>query len=193
MKVGIFGGCFNPVHNMHKDIAKSLIRKGYLNKVIFVPTGDTYDKKDLVRHKNRVDMLNLIVDNVDIFVSDISKNEEYGYTYQVMDYYKKLYPQADLYFICGTDNITWFDKWKRYEYILENYKLLVITRNNDDIEEIMPKYEQFRNKIKVANIEPNPISSTMIREYIKAGKYDELESIMDEKVIQYVKEAGLYK
>ena len=90
MKIGIFGGCFNPPHNMHNEIAKTLIKKGYIDKVIFVPTGDTYDKKDLVKHKNRVEMLNLIVDNVNTFASDISKSEEYVYTYQVMDYYKEI-------------------------------------------------------------------------------------------------------
>ena len=169
MKIGIFGGCFNPPHNMHKQIASELIRKGYIDKVIFVPTGDTYDKKGLVSHMKRVEMLKLMVNNVDMSVSDISKCEEYKYTYQVMDYYKGIYPQAEIYFICGTDNLKWFDKWKRYEYILGNYHLLVITRNNDDIEKIMTKYERFKDSIQIANVSPSPLSSTMIREYIKMG------------------------
>ena len=37
MKIGIFGGSFNPPHNMHKEIASSLIKQGYIDKVIFVP------------------------------------------------------------------------------------------------------------------------------------------------------------
>lgn len=193
MKIGIFGGCFNPPHNMHKTIAETLIKKGYIDKAIFVPTGDTYDKKGLVSHLKRVEMLNIMVDNVDILVSDISKCEEYKYTYQVMDYYRGIYPQAELYFICGTDNLDWFDKWKRYEYILQNYKLLVITRNNDDIEKIMTKYERFKDSIQMAKVIPNPLSSTMIREYIKAREYEKLDGYMDAKVIQYVKEQGLYK
>lgn len=193
MRIGIFGGCFNPPHNMHKEIAETLIKKRYIDKVIFVPTGDTYDKKDLASHKKRVEMLNLTVDNVDMLVSDISKSEEYKYTYQVMDYYKGKYSQAELYFICGTDNLEWFDKWKRYEYILENYKLLVITRNNDDVEKIMTRYERFKDSIQMANVEPSPLSSTMIREYIKVGEYEKINGYMDVNVVQYVKEQGLYK
>ena len=64
----------------------------YLDKVIFVPTGDTYDKKGLVEHEKRVTMLKLMVDNVNIFVSDICKNGKYCYTYEIMDYYQHLYP-----------------------------------------------------------------------------------------------------
>lgn len=193
MKIGMFGGCFNPPHNMHKKIAETLIKKGYIDKVVFVPTGDTYDKKDLASHIKRVEMVSIMTDNVDMLVSDISKCEEYKYTYQVMDYYQEQYPDATLYFICGTDNLDWFDKWRKYEYILENYKLLVIMRNNDDIEKIMTKYQRFKDSIVMANIDPNPLSSTMIRDYIKVGDYEKLNNYMDEKVIEYIKKQGLYK
>ena len=46
MKIGIFGGSFNPPHNMHKNIALELIEHGYLDKVIYVPTGDSYEKNN---------------------------------------------------------------------------------------------------------------------------------------------------
>ena len=42
MKIGIFGGCFNPPHNMHKKIATKLINNGYLDNIIFIPTGNNY-------------------------------------------------------------------------------------------------------------------------------------------------------
>ena len=45
MKIGIFGGSFNPPHNMHKNIALDLIKNKYLDKVIYVPTGNKYNKK----------------------------------------------------------------------------------------------------------------------------------------------------
>lgn len=193
MKIGIFGGCFNPVHNMHKDITINLIKKGYLDKVIFVPTGDNYDKKDLALHKDRVEMLNLVVDNVNTFVSDISRYEQYVYTYQVMDYYKKIYKEDELYFILGTDNLEYLYKWRRYEYILENYKLLVIARNSDDINKIIDKYTKFKDRIIIAKIKSRELSSTMLREYIKERKHEELKEHMDKKVIQYLKQHGLYK
>lgn len=45
MKIGVFGGCFNPPHKMHKNIAIKLVECGYLDKVIFVSIGNDYQKK----------------------------------------------------------------------------------------------------------------------------------------------------
>ena len=50
MKIGIFGGSFNPPHNMHENIALNLIANGYVDKVIYVPTGDNYNKKCYRNH-----------------------------------------------------------------------------------------------------------------------------------------------
>ena len=60
MKIGIFGGTFNPPHNMHKNIAVNLIKNNYLDKVIFVPTGNRYNKKDIIDFKDRYNMVKLM-------------------------------------------------------------------------------------------------------------------------------------
>lgn len=193
MRIGIFGGCFNPPHKMHYDIANNLIINGYLDKVIFVPTEDAYNKKDLASHKNRVEMLTLMSSNENILVSDICKEGNYKYTYEVLDLYGYEYPDAELYFICGTDNLDWFDQWKRYEYILKKYKLLVIKRNDDNIEAIINKYIKYRDNIKIANMKQSSISSTMIRKYIKEEKLDELKGLVNENVLDYIIKKGLYK
>ena len=46
MRIGIFGGSFNPPHKKHKNIAIELIQKNYIDKIIYVPTGNKYNKKD---------------------------------------------------------------------------------------------------------------------------------------------------
>ena len=63
MKIGVFGGSFNPPHKMHKKIAKNLIKKGYVDKVIFVPTGTKYEyKTNLISNEKRVAMLSLMIE-----------------------------------------------------------------------------------------------------------------------------------
>lgn len=57
MKIGIFGGSFNPPHKMHESIAKELLKKNIVDKIIFVPTSNYYKKEGLISDKNRVDML----------------------------------------------------------------------------------------------------------------------------------------
>lgn len=193
MRIGIFGGCFNPPHKMHKDIAYNLINKDYLDKVIFVPTGDNYSKPGLVTIDQRIDMLNILLNGENIQVSDLSKDNNYQYTFQVLDYYKTKYPLAELYFICGTDNLDEFETWKRYDYILSNYKLLVIMRNEDNISYILSKYPEYKGNICIANISQNPVSSTLVRNLVKDGDFEKLDKYIDCDVLEYIKNKGLYK
>ena len=71
MRVGIFGGTFNPPHKMHLNIALTLIKNNYVDKVIFVPTGNKYDRKDLNNELDRFNMVNLMFKDYDnLEVSD---------------------------------------------------------------------------------------------------------------------------
>jgi nicotinate-nucleotide adenylyltransferase len=188
MRIGIFGGSFNPVHNMHKNISLELINKSYLDMVIYVPTGDNYNKKDLISFKDRLNMLKLMVlEDNKLIVSDIGNSNDYQYTYQVLDYFKNIY-NADIYFICGSDNLSLFDTWMEYKYILENYKLLVIKRNNDNIDDILNEYNEYIRNIIVSDIEEVKLSSSMIRNEI-----DNALEYLDPNVYAYIKKNNLYR
>lgn len=178
---------------MHYDIVRQLINNKYIDKCIIVPTGNDYNKQDLIDIDYRLDMLRLIIKDSNIEASDICKNNEYKYTYKQLDYFKTIYPNDTIYFICGTDNLDEFDTWQKYEYILSEYKLLVIRRNNDDIESLLEKYQGKRKNIQITNIEQNHVSSTMIRNYIKGQNFNSLEKYIDKDVIKYIKEKRLYK
>ena len=139
MKIGIFGGSFNPPHNMHKNIALDLIKNKYLDKVIYVPTGNKYNKKGLANQNDRYNMLKLMIegyDNLDVSNYEFSK---LTFTYETLNHFKNIYKNDEIYFICGSDNLKEITTWKNYDYILDNFKLIVIRRNNDDINEILSK------------------------------------------------------
>ena len=193
MKIGIFGGCFNPPHKMHIEIASNLIKQGMLDKVIFVPTGNNYKKADLVDINKRIAMLNLAIDNNNMAVSDICSDANYSYTFQVLDYYKSKYLDSQIYFICGTDNLKEFNCWRNYEYILSNYKLLVIARNGDNVDKLKQQYAKYVDNICVANIEQSSVSSTLIRKALKQGDNEYVKEYLDSKVIKYIKTMDLYK
>ena len=78
MKIGIFGGSFNPPHNMHTDIANYLINQHYVDKVIFVPTGSKYAyKNNLIEEEHRLNMLNILSrKNKNLMVSDFELKSE---------------------------------------------------------------------------------------------------------------------
>lgn len=123
MKIGIFGGSFNPPHKMHKNIVSQLIKKGYIDKAIVVPTADKYNKSYLLKGEDRYNMVKQIFkDDKKVEVSPF-EIEGRLYTINTLNYFKSIYPKADIYFICGTDNLADFASWQSYKEILENYKL----------------------------------------------------------------------
>lgn len=193
MKIGIFGGSFNPPHNMHKNIAKELIEKGYLDKVIFVPTGMKYEyKNNLLNDKIRVKMLSLMIkDEKNMKISKYELKNKTVYTYETLNYFKKKYKNDEIYFICGTDNLTYMDTWAKGIDILENYKILVIKRDTDDINEIIKRLKKYQQNIIITDIIPNNISSTKIRNMIK-DENKNINNYLDLSVLNYIKRKKIY-
>lgn len=193
MKIGIFGGCFNPPHKMHKSIGIDLIENKYLDKVIYVPTGNKYNKPNLIDSKHRYNMLKLMIkNNKNLDVSDYELKNALTYTYQTLDYYKSKYKDDDIYFICGTDNLKEITTWNNYEYIMSNYKLLVIKRNNDDLNDILKSINS--KNIIIANVNLDDVSSTTIRNMIKSNCFkDKLLNKLDIDVIMYIEKEKLYE
>ncbi len=193
MKIGIFGGSFNPPHKMHLNIVEELLNEKVLDKVIIVPTGLHYSyKNNLVSNEHRYNMLKLMTKHNDkIEISDFEFKDEEIHSYDTLEYYKNIYKKDTLYFVCGLDNISYVDKWYKGEYLLNNYKFLVITRDTNNLDEILLKYEKYKNNIIITNIKSNTISSSYIREELKEKNYD-LNDYLDQKVIDYIKENNLY-
>ena len=181
MKIGIFGGSFNPPHLFHKKMVEYLLENKYVDKVIIVPTGDNYKKKDLASFINRYKMLELMFNNDNIVISKIG-NEGYDYTYQVMDYYQNEYKDDGIYFICGEDNLAEMNTWKNADYLKSNYKFLVVSRNKLNLED--------EDYIVRANLAECNLSSTMIRD--KISNHENVDEYLDKKVIDYIDTYGLY-
>lgn len=193
MKIGIFGGCFNPPHKMHKDIAINLIKEKYLDQVIYVPTSNYYHKDELISDKKRLEMLILMCkDNKKLTVSN-HEFKKMTYTYQTLNHFKEKYPQDEIYFICGSDNLSEFDTWKEYEWILSNFKLLVVKRNSDNLEKIMKKYAKYRKNIMITGLNENYLSSTIIREKIRKNRLEEIKDTLEKEVYLYIKKENLYQ
>lgn len=192
MKIGIFGGCFNPPHKMHKNIAIRLVECGYLDKVIFVPTGNDYQKNELIDVEKRYEMLRLLIRNIPYF--RVSRFETTGgkVTFQTLNYFKEKYPDDEIYFICGSDNLKELDTWDLYEEILKQYQVLVITRNHDKTNEIIEKYKKYQNHIIIGEIDESDISSTVIRNLIKSKQSEVVEKYVDREILIYIQEHDLY-
>ena len=124
MKIGIYGGSFNPPHKVHLQIATYLIKEKLVDKVIYVPTGIKYEyKNNLISNEDRYNMLKLLTLNNEMLeVSDYEFTNDVTYTYQTLDYFNNLYPDDEIYFVCGADNLDYIDYYKLITHLI-NVKL----------------------------------------------------------------------
>ena len=195
--LAIFGGSFNPPLNSHFSLAEQMLTE-YKNieKVIFVPVGSKYNKKGLAEDTHRYNMLKLVCDKNDKFeVSDVEMvEEEQLNTLETLELMQKKYPGYTLCFTIGTDNLKQLPTWTLGEELIMNFKILVIERDEDNMDEIiennefLTKYKSSFLKVK-ENIRSN-ISSTFVREKIKKGK--SIRYFTPDDVYFYIKENNLY-
>ena len=192
MRIGIFGGSFNPPHKMHESIAKQLIEKKIIDKVIYVPTSNFYPKAGLISDEDRYEMLCLMTKNKEQYA--VSKYEfgRLTYTYQTLEYFQEENKDDEIYFICGSDNLEYIDTWKEYQKILSNYKSIVIPRKND-MDQLLNKYQEYKENIIVTELNNNYLSSTLVRQYLKEEKYEEVKEYINEDVLNYIIKNNLYK
>ena len=187
MKIGIYVGSFNPPHKGHIKIVDHLINN-YLDKIIIIPTGNYWDKNDLIDIEHRINMLKLYKKE-NIIIDE--ENNKIEYTYQILNILSKKYREDELYLVIGADNIINFDKWKNYEEILK-YNLIILNRSNIDIIKYLNNLNKKDKYIIVNDLPSIDISSTMIRDKIK-NKEEDLIKYIDSGVYEYIKSKKLYE
>ncbi len=186
-KIGFFGGCFNPPTNVHIQLANNLIDNKILDKVIFVPVGDYYEKKNLVPAIHRFRMLQIACNgNSKLKIEDIAsihKDKLYATdTFKlIFNKYNKI---ADMYLIMGSDNFQKMPTWKNYQEIISNYKFIVIERLKHE------GINNLSNVIYVKSGQTEDISSTCIRN--KLQRDEDVSSYLNMEVIEYIKKNNLY-
>ncbi len=188
-KIGIFGGTFNPVHNGHINIAKTAKDSLGLDFVIMLPSGNPPHKKgeDLLDAGIRHIMLKLAVKDIDgLIPCDYEvKREEYSYTVNTLEFFKRIYPKDELYFIMGGDSIDYFDKWYKPEKIVSLAKLVVYGRGKEH--NIKAIEDRFSIEITVLDGDFIDISSTELRE-----NRELLKSSVPKNVYEFINKYRLY-
>lgn len=195
--LAIFGGSFNPPLNSHFSLAQQIVNEyENIEKVIFVPVNSKYQKEGLLENEHRYNMLKLVCDkNSDFIVSDIElKQQKQLYTIETLELLQKEYPNNILCFTIGTDNLKGFSKWESADKLVNKFKILVLERDEDDMNEIIEQdnflLEHKNSFIKLKeNIRSN-ISSTFVREKIRREK--SIRYLTPDEVYYYIKENHLY-
>ena len=181
MKIGVFVGSFDPVHNGHINLANYLVNKKIVDKVLIVPTGNYWDKQNLSNINHRLNMLNL-VKNDNIIIDN--KHNDINYTYELLNKLKEENSSNEYYLVIGADNANTLHKWKNYDELIKNN---IIVINRDDI-----KINLHTDKLMIIKEKFGHISSTYIREKIKEKKYDDIKDLVNPDVFNYIIIKDLY-
>ncbi|MCI9146404.1 MAG: nicotinate (nicotinamide) nucleotide adenylyltransferase [Eubacterium sp.] len=197
MKIGIFGGAFNPVHNGHLNIADAFYEDLKLDKMLLIPTANPPHKSGagLLSGDDRINMLRLAIENKPYEISTIEfERNDKSYTYNTLLELKRLYPEADLFLIIGADQIINFEKWYRYSDILDMVTLCASARESEEEKQIIIKSAQrlgIQDRFYMSGRAVLRVSSSEIRDKIKNGS--DVSKLLPKKVFDYISEKGLYR
>lgn len=193
--IALFCGSFNPPLYSHLLLAQQLLNEN-TKKVIFVPVSHKYNKRDLIEDKHRYNMLKLICDkNPKFGVSDVEfHSKTQPYTLETMRAMQDQYKEYEVRLVIGTDNLRELKTWYKIENLLQEFKIIVLSRDEDDINKII-KEDKLLSKYKSSFIKSSSairtnLSSTLVRNLIKEKK--EVRYLLPDEIIDYIKDNNLY-
>jgi len=212
-RIGLFGGTFNPIHYGHLFIVNCTKECLGLDKIIFIPS-------NIPPHKNiKENSIHHRANMVDIAIKDDSKfsmskiemfRDGKSYTIDTLEYFSNKFSDCEIFFIMGSDVFNELIMWKRYKDILQNYKLIVVSRgiseyfgwNTSQDKSVVCIYppnlkeinrDKCFNAYIIAICLPTMIniSSTMIRKFIKENI--SVRYLLPDSVIDYINQHNLYR
>jgi len=220
MRIGLFGGTFNPIHYGHLRAAKEVCEGFDLQTLYFIPSAlpPHKDTQDVASAADRLEMTRIAVSGDPEFIpSDVElKRPGLSYTIDTVKYFKKsLNIKTDLFLVMGIDAFLEIDTWKSYADLLQIIPFIVIarpdpkwqdaSRQRQVLEEFLKRrisggynfsssrlgfFHADKQPIFISKLSLLDISSSTIRELIKAGR--SIQSFVPPKVESYIKSKGLY-
>lgn len=197
MKIGLYGGTFDPIHTGHLIVMENTLNFMDLDKIIVLPSSNPPHKQNKKKTDTniRVEMVrSAIKDNKKLELSTFeSDDDSVVYTHQTLDYFKNKYPEDEFYYIMGEDSFMTIDSWRNYEKILNDH-LIVFARTsiepNSDLVKKVNLIKKDNQKIYlIDNLNIN-ISSTLIRNLVKENK--SIRYLVPDSVLKIIEEYNLY-
>ncbi|MGB3368653.1 MAG: nicotinate-nucleotide adenylyltransferase [Acidaminobacteraceae bacterium] len=196
-KLGVFLGTFDPIHNGHMHIARSVILSIGLDSVIIVPSYESPHKGESVcsSAKERMMMCNLACDGENlILASDIEiKNKLKGYSLKKIDLIAASNPQSKLYYIIGSDAYLTIMEWRNLEELISKVAFCVVVRDKTDtnkVEKIKKELKLLGGETYICSFATLDISSTSIRKIIRSN--ETISGLLPQNVEKFILENKLY-
>ena len=197
MRLGIFGGTFDPIHNGHLFVAESARLLEGLDKVLFVPASNQQHRdRALASPEHRCAMiLGAIATNRGFELDDTDLREDStGYTADLMPRLRKKYGEAQFTFIIGADSLV-NTSWVRFEEVLGSLEKFVIAPRPgvraDALQRVIAAVpKDLRERVSTLNLPEFPESATFVRGLLAEGRSGRY--LVPEPVWQYIVSKKLY-
>lgn len=211
MRIGLFGGAFDPIHFGHLRSAEEVREALALNELWFIPTARPPHKdiKDITPFAHRLAMAELAVMGLERFrvISIEAERQSPSYSIDTLRELKKRYPDAEFYFILGSDAFACITSWKDYRDIAGLASVVIMGRLHDNWDEVrkviamaFDGYEEVRQGVFVSSkgcaiylqqVTHLDISSTNVRRLASMGR--SIRFLVPDGVIKYLEDNGLYR
>ena len=208
MRLGVFGGTFNPVHMGHITASLKFYDAASLDLLLVIPDRIPPHKEGKVASgKDRIEMLRIAYSDADfvgtrnVEISDIELlREGKSYTYVTLCELSEKYPDAEIFLYTGSDMFYTLESWYRGEDILKMCSVVTTARKKDEspkLSEYVDRYgKRYGTKCIIMDYEPVVLSSTEIRELFE-GSHDKkstefTKKLLTDGVIEYIMKNGLY-
>ncbi len=205
IKVGIFGGSFDPIHEGHVRLAKYVLDHTDLDEVWLMvsPRNPLKDHGPIATDQQRLEMAQLAVEGLSgIRVSDFEFHLPIpSYTYNTLTELKKAYPDIDFRLIIGGDNWADFDRWRNPEEILTEFGVIVYPRPGETVATpslgssplVLDSLQ--KNAVFLQDAPQMPVSSTQIRNLLSQNALRATQNIshLNKSVAHYIQTHHLYK
>lgn len=198
-RIGVLGGTFDPFHNGHLSVARSVRDSGLVDRVVIVPANDQWQKRSVATAAQRLEMVrrgiatddgvhNAVDNNRALSVSDLDiLRGGPTFTIDTLAELLVLHPDADFSFILGVDAAAGLPSWHRAKELRELASFIVVTRPGTS----PPQLDVQGYDLNLLQIPPVDVSSSMCRDAIRNGVA--VNDLVPNAVAAYIESEGLYR
>lgn len=196
MKVGLFGGSFDPIHRGHLEPVRHARTALGLDRVIYLPTARPPHKLKLraVAHQRYAMVEMALLEEEGMYASPFEMRGETCYTIDTVEHFSQELPESQLVLLIGADSWAAFSTWRRWRHILAKAELAVLLRPGWEAGSLEPPFDQAfeRGRLHFVPNEPWPVSSSELRRRFEHGENVHTGSV-PRLVLNYIAKYELYR